>query len=183
MRKSKDQIINELKDNFDSLIAASSAVSNEMFNISKENKWTTAENISHLVRATKMTTMAFVLPKFLPVLLYGKPGHASHSYLKIVENYEKKLEGGAKATGVYVPKKTNYEKEKLNNKLQAEGENLIRAIAEKWNDEQLDHYQISHPILGLLTVRELAYFTIHHNGHHLETIKKYYLSSAGSSQS
>lgn len=183
MRKSKNEIINELKESFDSLIAASAAVSNEMFNVSKENKWTTAENISHLVSATKMTTIAFVLPKFLPVLLYGKPGHTSHSYLKIVENYEKKLEGGAKATGVYVPKKTNYEKEKLNNKLQAESEKLIRAIAEKWSDDQLDHYQISHPILGLLTVRELAYFTIHHNAHHLETIKKYYLSLAGSSQS
>lgn len=175
MRKSKDDIIAELSESFNSLLAASFLVQDEWFNVSKENKWTAAENISHLVQATKMTSMAFTLPKFLPVLLYGKPNRTSHGYTKVVENYEKKLEGGAKATGVYVPKKTTYKKEQLNNSLKKEGDKLVHAISEKWSDEQLDHYQISHPILGLLTVRELAYFTIHHNGHHLQTIRKYYL--------
>ena len=175
MQKLKDEIITELKESFNALIVVSSSVKDEMYNISKNNKWTTAENISHLVSATKMTSLAFRLPKFLHVMLYGKPNRTSHGFSKIVDNYEKKLESGAVATGVYVPKKANYEKEKLNNKLKAEGEKLIRAISEKWNDEQLDQYQISHPILGLLTVRELAYFTIHHNRHHLETIRNYYL--------
>ena len=55
------------------------------------------------------------------------------------------------------------------------GKKLLNALSQKWSDEQLDHFQISHPILGLLTIRELAYFTIYHNGHHLETIRKYYL--------
>ena len=175
MQKSKDQIITELNESFNSLVEVSVTVKNELFNVSKENKWTTAENIAHLVRATKMTSLAYILPKFLPVLLYGKPRRTSHGYNKLVENYEKKLEGGAVATGLYVPRKTNYEKEKLNSKLKVEGDKLISAIEKKWSDEQLDHYQISHPILGLLTVRELAYFTIYHNGHHLETIKKFYL--------
>lgn len=175
MRKSKTEIVAELQESFDALIAASSLVKDDVFNISKENKWTTGENIAHLVRATKMTSIAFILPKIFPVLLYGKPNRTSHGYNKIVENYKKKLEGGAKATGVYVPKKTDYEKEIVNSKLKVEGEKLIRAIDKKWNDEQLDHYQIEHPILGLLTVRELAYFTIHHNKHHLETIQKFYL--------
>jgi hypothetical protein len=175
MRKSKDEITHELEDSFNSLINISSLIKDEHFNISKENKWTAAENISHLVRATKMTSLAFILPKFMHVVLYGKPSRTSHGYNKIVDNYHRKLEEGAEATGVYVPKKTSYEKEILNAKLKKEGDKLIQAIANKWNDEQLDHYQISHPILGLLTVRELAYFTIYHNGHHLETIKKHYI--------
>lgn len=175
MRKSKDEIICELDESFKLLLTASSSVKAELFNVSKENKWTTAENISHLINATKMTRMAFALPKFLPVLLYGKPKRTSHGYVKIVENYVKKLDGGAVATGLYVPKKTNYEKEKLNGKLKIEGDKLVQSISKKWNDEQLDKYQISHPILGLLTARELAYFTIYHNEHHLSTISKLYL--------
>jgi len=176
MRKSKDEIIHELDQSFNSLVHVSSSVKDEHFNISKDNKWTPAENIAHLVQATKMTSLAFTLPKFMHVVLYGKPARTSHGYSKIVDNYHSKLDAGAVATGVYVPKKTNYEKGKLNGKLKAEGDKLITALTNKWNDDQLDHYQISHPILGLLTVRELAYFTIYHNGHHLEAIKKYYLA-------
>ncbi|MES2619814.1 MAG: DinB family protein [Bacteroidota bacterium] len=175
MIKSKEQIITELGESFNSLCVVGKSVSDEGFNIPKADKWTPAENIAHLVRATKMTSLAFTLPKFLHVVLYGKPNRTSHGYTKIVDNYHKKLEGGAQASGVYLPKKASYQKEKLTSKLNTEGEKLIKAVNEKWSDEQLDQYQISHPILGLLTIRELAYFTIYHNGHHLESIKKHYL--------
>ncbi len=176
MRKSKHEILTELNGSFNSLISVSSAVDDTIYNVSKNNKWTPAENIAHLVNATKMTSLVFTLPKFIPVLLYGKPARTSHGFGKIVNNYQKKLESGAVASGLYVPKKTNYVKVELNEKLKREGDKLILALDKKWEDEQLDHYQISHPILGSLTVRELAYFTIYHNGHHLETIKKNYLA-------
>jgi hypothetical protein len=176
MIKSKEEIVAELIGSFHSLCEAGRAVSDGDFNVSKNNKWTAAENLQHLVRATKMTSLAFTLPKFLHVLLYGKPARTSHGYNKIVDNYHKKLEGGATATGVYVPKKADYKKEELTGKLDGEGQKLISAIEKKWNDEQLDRYQVAHPILGLLTARELAYFTIYHNSHHLETIRKHYLN-------
>ncbi len=176
MIKSKDQIITELGESFNSLCSAGMSVSDDKFNVSSENKWTAAENIQHLVNATKMTSLAFKLPKFLHVVLYGKPQRASHGFTKVVDNYHKKLEGGAQATGLYVPRKADYKKEMLTDKLNAEGKKLVQALSEKWSDEQLDQYQIAHPILGLLTVRELAYFTIYHNSHHLETIRKHYLS-------
>jgi uncharacterized damage-inducible protein DinB len=51
----------------------------------------------------------------------------------------------------------------------------VSAIRQKWTEEQLDNYCVAHPILGKLTMRELAYFTIYHNIHHMETIRKYYL--------
>ena len=175
MRKSKHEIIAELKGSFDSLIATSSSIDDAIYNISKNNKWTPAENIAHLVQATKMTSLVFILPKFVPVLLYGKPNRTSHGFSKIVDNYHHKLQEGAVASGVYVPKKTSYTKAALHEKLNREGNKLINAIDKKWSDGQLDNYQIQHPILGLLTARELAYFTIYHNGHHLKTIRKHYL--------
>src|SRR5207244_107875 len=135
----------------------------ETFNVSKENKWTTAENVQHLVTATKMTQMAFRLPKFLHVLIYGKQHRASKTYARVVDDYRKHLSEGAKATGVYVPKKTDYQKEKLNNKLVTEGNKLVKFINDKWTEQQLDKYVVVHPILGILTLRELAYFTIYHN--------------------
>jgi hypothetical protein len=173
--KSKEQIVEELGQSFQSLCEAGKAVSDEDFNLSKNNKWTPAENLQHLVKATKMTSLAFTLPKFFHVLIYGKPARTSHPYSKIVDNYHKKLDAGATATGVYVPKKADYKKEELTTRLDSEGQKLIRAINRKWKEEQLDRFQVGHPILGLLTARELAYFTIYHNGHHLDTIRNNYL--------
>jgi hypothetical protein len=176
MIKSKDQLVTELDQSFNSLISISTLVKDDLYNVSKNNKWTPAENISHLVNATKMTTLAFSLPKFMHVLLYGKPARTSHGYNKIVDNYQNKLQDGAVATGLYVPKKTTYQKDKLHAKLKTEGDKLIGALDKKWSDEQLDNYQIAHPILGLLTVRELAYFTLYHNSHHQESIRQHYLT-------
>jgi hypothetical protein len=175
MQKSKATIIADLNSSFEVLYKTAYLVPDELFNTSKENKWTPAENISHLVNATKMTLLAYALPKFLPAMLYQKSKGKSRTYDEIVENYHQKLAGGAKASGAYIPKKINYGREKLSNQLLSEGEKLVQVIDDKWTEEQLDTFRIKHPILGKLTMRELAYFTIYHNIHHTETIRKYYL--------
>ena len=175
MHKPKPTLLNDLSKTFEVLYKTGALVPDALFNVSKENKWTPAENISHLINATKMTLLAYTLPKFLPALLYGKSKGASRSYDEIVDSYHQKLAAGAKAFGPYVPKKTNYEREKLSSLLLQEGEKLVQTINDQWTEEQLDKYQIKHPILGKLTLRELAYFTIYHNIHHTETIRKHYL--------
>lgn len=175
MRKSKEEIVSELQCSFNLLRDTCKGVNDEVFNQSRDDKWTPAENFQHLVSSAKMTSLAFTLPKFMHVMLYGKPRRTSHGFSKVVSNYTQKLDDGAKASGVYVPKKADYNKSDLTARLEIEGGKLVAAINNKWTDEQLDNYQISHPVLGLLTVRELAYFTIYHNGHHLETVKRYYL--------
>ena len=175
MIKTKQQIITELGDSFNSLADICTQVKHEHFNISNDGKWSAGENIQHLVNATKMTNVAFNVPKFVHVLLYGKPGRTSHSCSKVIDNYQKQLEHGAKASGPYIPKKRDYQRELLQQRIKVQGDKLIASINNKWTEEQLDKYVIKHPILGLLTLRELAYFTIYHNGHHIDTIKRYYL--------
>ena len=175
MQKSKATIVADLKSSFEVLYKTAHLVPDDLFNASKENKWTPAENISHLVNATKMTLLAYALPKFLPALLYSKSKRRSRTYNEVVETYHEKLAGGAKAFGPYVPKKINYDRDKITTQLLSEGEKLAQTIEDKWTEEQLDTYQVKHPILGKLTLRELAYFTIYHNIHHTETIRKYYL--------
>lgn len=174
MRKSKEEIVAALTESFQQLDLLCGSIDRPLFNVSKEGKWTPAENFQHLVTATRMTSLAFSLPKLMPRLLYGKPKRTSHGYSKVVDNYQRKLNQGAQASGAYVPKKINYEQARLQHQLTKEGERLVRLITTKWSDEQLDAYQVAHPILGLLTLRELAYFTIYHNGHHAEILRKYY---------
>ena len=175
MQKSKPVIVAELNTCFETLYKTASLVPDNLFNASKQNKWTPAENMAHLLTATKMTLLPFKLPKFVPVLLYGKGKGVSRTYEEIVEAYHKQLSTGAKASGVYIPKKTNYDRETLSRKSLDYGSKLAQAIEDNWSEAQLDNYQVKHPILGKLTMRELAYFTIYHNIHHMETIRKYYL--------
>ena len=113
MIKTKQQIIAELGDSFNSLADICTQVKHEHFNISNDGKWSAGENIQHLVNAAKMTNVAFNVPKFVHVLLYGKPGRTSHSCSKVIDNYQKQLEQGAKARGPYKPKKSDNQREQL----------------------------------------------------------------------
>ncbi len=175
MIKTKTELVNELRTSFQELCSLCNDVHADVFNQSLGGKWTPAENFQHLVTATKITAVAFRLPKFIHQLLYGKPRRTSHGYSKVIEKYQKKLKEGAAASGVYVPKKTDYNQQQILRRLKAEAETLVSNLENNWTDEQLDSYQVAHPILGLLTLRELAYFTIYHNAHHIDTVKKVYM--------
>ena len=40
------------------------------------------------------------------------------------------------------------------------------STTEKWQENDLDRYQLPHPLLGKLTIREMLYFAIYHNLRH-----------------
>src|SRR4029078_11685614 len=37
----------------------------------------------------------------------------------------------------------------------------------KWSERALDRWRVPHPAMGPLTVREMAFFTLYHNTHHV----------------
>jgi uncharacterized damage-inducible protein DinB len=48
---------------------------------------------------------------------------------------------------------------------------LVRA-AGRWSERALDARQLPHPLLGKLTVREMLFFTLYHNRHHVDVVKR-----------
>jgi len=46
----------------------------------------------------------------------------------------------------------------------------LDAVLERWDDKRLDRYQLPHPVLGKLTVREMLFFTLYHNKHHASRV-------------
>ena len=101
----------------------------------------------------------------------GKPNRPSRSYDELVVKYKLKLTQGGKASGRYLPKISGATKFSLMQQWQKRNENYPEAVELRWNDNQLDRYMVSHPLLGKITLRELCYFTIYHTEHHLNTIK------------
>ena len=42
-----------------------------------------------------------------------------------------------------------------------------RPLRQRWPEPSLDRYQLLHPLLGRLTVREMLEFSVYHHAHHL----------------
>ena len=137
------------------------------------DKWSPAQQTRHLVTSTNSARLAYTLPAFLVRWIGGKPNRASRSFDELVTRYHQKLEQGGKASGKYIPKNIppSYGQERLLKEFNTAMQQFSNAIEKKFNEARLDQYLAPHPLLGRITLRELAYFTIHHCDHHLEAIR------------
>lgn len=138
------------------------------FFISKNNKWSIAENTAHLILSVKPINMGLSLPKFI-FLFFGKLNRAAMSYDEVVNKYQSKLKNGAVATSAYIPNKKHQDKKILLAKLK-EAYQLLNQKTSSWEEADMDRYLMPHPIIGKITVREMLYFTLYHIQHHKETI-------------
>ena len=48
-----------------------------------------------------------------------------------------------------------------------------------WREQDLDRYVLPHPLLGKLTLREMLFFTLYHNYHHVRNVAARLQSAAG----
>ena len=170
----KEEIIPQLIEAAKSLSTFDNSVSDELFFYQPAGKWSMAQNITHLIIATKSTIPAFNFPRFLLRWYAGKPNRPSKTYEELVAKYKLKLEQGGRASGRFIPKQNTQDekKEMILQTLSTSIHQLVNIIQKKWKDEELDHYIAPHPLLGKITLRELCYFTIYHTNHHLLICKE-----------
>jgi hypothetical protein len=48
---------------------------------------------------------------------------------------------------------------------------LVKAL-DGWRDADLDRYRLPHPLLGRLSIREMALFALYHGVHHVDNVKR-----------
>jgi hypothetical protein len=167
----KPQIIDALNENVDTFNKYIALLNKEQFESSPNGKRSAGQNLDHLIRAMKPLQVAYSLPKFALAILFGKTNRPSRTYDELVMKYKANLTAGGKASGLFIPPAISFEKkDSLIKKYEKQKQKLIAKI-EKQSEADLDKYIIPHPLLGKLTLREMLYFTIHHNEHHLELLK------------
>lgn len=170
--------IAEISNEFDKATSAftgyCSSLPQEHFFYQPGEKWSAAQQVKHLISATKTASLALRLPKFMVRMVGGKPNRPSRTYDELVAKYELKLQQGGKASSRYVPKPipAAYGREKLLKEFSTAMQQLSAALTRKWKEPQPDQYIAPHPLLGKITLRELCYFTIYHTYHHLASIQK-----------
>lgn len=170
--QSKSEIIESLKISFDNVTACVQSTSDDIFYEKRNGKWSIAENLGHLIQSTK--PVASVLKKNkLMLLAFGFSLSRSEKFETLRSNYLLKLNQGLapRNGGGFVMKNID----SISKQEFLENWNLIGSKfpsrVDMWSEGSLDRFKLPHPLLGKLTVREMLFFTIFHNEHHLRTMK------------
>ncbi|MBX7184626.1 MAG: DinB family protein [Vicinamibacteria bacterium] len=118
--------------------------------------------------------LALGLPRFVLRLRFGRGARASRSFEALREAYLARLAAGATA-GRFAPSPqaapedaAAYRDSVLGSWRAANAD--LRARIARWDEEALDRHLLPHPALGTLTVREMLFFTLYHNAHHLNLV-------------
>ena len=167
----KPQIISALTEKVDEFNNYISSLNKEQLEATPNGKWSAGQNLDHLIRAIKPLQLAYGLPKFALTILFGKTNRPSRTYDEVVTKYKTKLAAGGKASGPFIPPTISFEKKNELIKKYTEHKQKLISKIEKQSESDLDKYILPHPLLGKVTLREMLYFTIHHNEHHLELLK------------
>ena len=137
--------------------------------------WSVAENISHIILVNNLVTILFSMPRFLFSTFIGvnQPKRSKEVSQLFIE-YHSALKT-PRDSGIFSPwierKPGNPEKKmkaSLNNFMKS-GRYLADAI-HSWKEEHLDYYLTLHPVMGAVTLREMAYLTVLHCLHHTSKV-------------
>ena len=109
MIKDKLQIISALNEKIDAFNRYIESLDKEQFESAPNGKWSAGQNLDHLIRAIKPLQLAYSLPKFALLILFGKTNRSSRTYDELVVKYKSNLTAGGKASGPFVPKKIVFE--------------------------------------------------------------------------
>lgn len=167
----KPQIISALNERVEDFNNFIRPLNKEQFEATPGKKWSAGQNLDHLIRAIKPLQLAYGLPKFALRILFGKTNRPSRAYDEVITKYKTKLAAGGRASGPFIPPVILFEKKDILLKKYEEQKQKLIAKIEKQSEKELDVYILPHPLLGKVTLREMLFFTIHHNEHHLELLK------------
>lgn len=140
---------------------------------SADGKWSTAQILGHLILSTRPINRALSTAKDQLKSSFGTSLRAPYKYDEIKLRYDVKLKSGtvqAPRPFVYqdIEKKTQ---EELLALFLSELNELCDHIDE-WDERDLTTYQLPHPALGLLTLKEMIFFTDIHTDHHYVQISR-----------
>lgn len=147
-------------------------VSEEKFHKRLNGKWSIGENIEHLILTSMGIVSITARPKsfFAP---FGEVKRAAYSYEELEKKYQKILDKGQKSPADYSSNPDDVKsREELLKSWEMLAGKIAKRLPEHWTETELDKYCIPHPVMGLLTMREMLLFTVLHTYHHLKAMEK-----------
>ena len=138
-------------------------------------KWSPADHIRHLAKSTFPLVPALGLPKFLLGLRFGRSQAQSRPFAVLRDAYRTRLTETGATAGRFAPspRPAPVDSAAWQSEVLASWRGAVTGLVGRmtgWSEAALDRYRLPHPLLGKLTVREMLFFTLYHNAHHLELV-------------
>ncbi|GJM43096.1 MAG: hypothetical protein DHS20C20_33780 [Ardenticatenaceae bacterium] len=138
--------------------------------------WSPAENLVHLIKSCSPVVMALNLPKTGLRIRFGWVKHELRTLAQVRHTYvNEALAGGGRASGPFVPEVKDDFSAAHQARILAKWHSKcgeMQAALGKWSDKALDSYLLPHPLLGKMAVREILFFTLYHNMHHVNDVQR-----------
>lgn len=168
----KEAMIQLLQQNYAQLIEQVSQLNDRALVHAPGEKWNALQQVDHLIKSVAPVNRAFGLPSFILSWRFGVANRPSRTYDALVDRYHIKLQAGGRTSAPFVPAPDIVitEKEKLLRHLDKLIAQLARRV-HKHKEYALDKYVLPHPLLGMITLREMIYFTAYHASHHGKSIQ------------
>ena len=135
--------------------------------------WSPADNVRHLTKSMRAVDKGLHVPRWILWLRSGGGG-TSRGYDEMKDIYLARLARGASA-GRFAPspvaQQTDAERARIM-AFHADAVTTLAASIARWPERALDTARLPHPLLGPITVREMLFFTIYHNRHHLDGVRQ-----------
>ncbi len=175
----KETMIKLLQQNYAQLIEQVSQLNDDALLHAPAGKWNALQQVDHLIKSVAPVNMAFGLPSFILSWKFGKANRPSRTYDALVDRYHIKLQAGGRASAPFVPAPAIAvaDKERLLQQLNKLTNKLARKTY-RYKEFALDKYILPHPLLGMITLREMIYFTAYHASHHGKSIERGLISLA-----
>ncbi|KQS48595.1 hypothetical protein ASG38_05500 [Flavobacterium sp. Leaf359] len=142
------------------------ALPDDQFLYSKNGKWTAGQQLSHVYLCLLPISKALASKEFL-IQKFGKIERPLWDYDTVLANYKVALANGGKAPEKFLPEAVQPEAKK---ELTEELRQILDSIQQQlsgYSEEELDTIVMPHPLLGIMTVREMFYLMAYHAIHHL----------------
>ena len=138
--------------------------------------WSPSDNLRHLTKSSRPLAKALAVPRLALWFRFGRSKRPSTSFEEVRDLYRSKLAVTDLSNNPFGPSKRDEpDREAWRARLMRERDevhaSLIAAIR-RWSEKALDRYQLPHPLLGMMPVRDLLYFTLYHEQHHREVVER-----------
>lgn len=138
--------------------------------------WSPADNVRHLTKSVRAVSRGLRLPPWLLWLAFRGGRGTSRTYSEVRETYRARLAKGATA-GRFAPAPRPPADDAVAERAHvmtshAHAVDELVGLVGRWPEAALDRRRLPHPLLGLLSVREMLLFTVYHSRHHVDVVRR-----------
>lgn len=164
-----DEILAALESNARTIAGYFSSLPDSAFFDGDSDRWSPAHHLVHLTVGS-----AAVAKALRSATLPMHPTGRSRTYAEVRDAAASSLGATPRdtlrdmgRTVVVAPADTKAERVRAFVSASAD----LRSAAREWSEEALDRHALTHPLMGVLTVREMLLFQVVHERHHLRLVQ------------